>query len=451
MPKSTPEDVQLRENLRSIKLWWFFRTLELTFPTPSKTDPFDFLTTLRKKGLKLTAAPEGDIKYLDPIDHKDISDALAKVKHDCRKFEERAWDAPDNVDVWASKEAAVIWKHEVPVCGGDPSNEYRLSVGDLWVKEDDYATVCRRLGMETYHWPRIHWPQQPSDLEERSTTAASDDGLAFEFGFAKATAERLASRPEARAIYENYEKHERDRERIDRIERHIVGSANYQGGYYPIKEAVRLLLPGATAIEPGAPAWDLWARAEKAKSDGWSVRQREQEHGGELVIFVHLGDFIEWAAEWAANNNVKMAQSAIAIAREECKLPDSDDSDSAVAQTNTVIEPSSDDFQGQTDDASGSNEGDDIADLFEPVRVAALEKMFPANGQWTRWAERAKRNGLHSARANRGAFNPYNAARWFLDQGAPGWDWDKCCRVLLKNAPPNKREEIELALTGKID
>lgn len=91
-----------------------------------------------------------------------------------------------------------------------------------------------------------------------------------------------------------------------------------------------------------------------------------------------------------------------------------------------------------------------LAELFDPVRVAALETMFPDGGKWAGFAERAKRNGLSAARAGRSLFNPYRAAVWWISQGPHGWKWDRCLRVLANNLPARSRDSRHL-LTGEFD
>lgn len=78
-----------------------------------------------------------------------------------------------------------------------------------------------------------------------------------------------------------------------------------------------------------------------------------------------------------------------------------------------------------------------LANLFDPVKSAQLEAMFPDDGKWARHTERASRNGLKAAaKLDTGLFNPYQAARWWIDtQGPKGWTWDKCLRKLAKNLP----------------
>jgi hypothetical protein len=75
----------------------------------------------------------------------------------------------------------------------------------------------------------------------------------------------------------------------------------------------------------------------------------------------------------------------------------------------------------ETADGSTSP-GDELAEMFPPVTAATLETIFPAQGQWSGWAERAKDNGLRdAAKVGRRRFNPYRAGMWFRDRGLPGW------------------------------
>lgn len=104
-----------------------------------------------------------------------------------------------------------------------------------------------------------------------------------------------------------------------------------------------------------------------------------------------------------------------------------------------------------TVDESPTGIDDELAALFDPVKVATLESMFPRGGEWARDAERAPRNGLRDARVGRGIFNPYLAARWWLEKKAPpGWKWERCARVLANNLPPRSRDSKHL-LTGYVD
>ena len=91
-----------------------------------------------------------------------------------------------------------------------------------------------------------------------------------------------------------------------------------------------------------------------------------------------------------------------------------------------------------------------MAALFDPVTVASLEIMFPADGKWEEWAARAHVNHLKDARSSRAMFNPYLAALWFLKQGRPGWFLERCYRVLGSNLPARTRHE-KIIFTGKSD
>ena len=88
---------------------------------------------------------------------------------------------------------------------------------------------------------------------------------------------------------------------------------------------------------------------------------------------------------------------------------------------------------------------DEFAARFDPVSVPALEKMFPAGGQWCNWAERAARNGLRAAaKAGRAQFNPYRAGMWFLSRGLPDWDQPRLFRALKKALPIRSQDQAEL-------
>lgn len=92
-----------------------------------------------------------------------------------------------------------------------------------------------------------------------------------------------------------------------------------------------------------------------------------------------------------------------------------------------------------------------LAALFDPVAKEQLEAMFP-DGRWDEHAERAARNGLAAAaRERRAMFNPFRAARWWLETKAPvGWDWARCLRRLANNLPARSRDSRHL-LTGDFD
>lgn len=94
--------------------------------------------------------------------------------------------------------------------------------------------------------------------------------------------------------------------------------------------------------------------------------------------------------------------------------------------------------------------GETLAALFDPLPVEALEKMFPANGKWKSWAERAKRNGLIDARVKTAMFNPYRAGMWFVYKGAKEYDIARLYRTLANNLPARSLDDKHL-LTGGIN
>lgn len=104
--------------------------------------------------------------------------------------------------------------------------------------------------------------------------------------------------------------------------------------------------------------------------------------------------------------------------------------------------------EGETIETS---EGTDerLAGLFDAVGTEHLEKMFPADGKWGLWADKAAREGLRdAARDGRAKFNPYRAAQWWIRNKNPsGWDWARCCRVLANNLPGRSIDYRSL-LTG---
>jgi hypothetical protein len=120
--------------------------------------------------------------------------------------------------------------------------------------------------------------------------------------------------------------------------------------------------------------------------------------------------------------------------------------------TETIYDTPNATAEAVTDTTPPANDDPDkaLADLFDLVPVSALEKMFPANGKWVRWAGKAKANGLIEAREERAKFNPYLAALWFLKQGRSGWDLARINRVLGNNLPARSRDE-KWRLTGEMD
>jgi hypothetical protein len=108
-------------------------------------------------------------------------------------------------------------------------------------------------------------------------------------------------------------------------------------------------------------------------------------------------------------------------------------------------------FRTRRNDAGHTEQSseDMMAEMFDSVPVAALEKMFPANGKWKAWAERATSNGLSKAKTGRARFNPYHAAMWFLQQGMPDWDTDRAYRKLAANLPARSADQRDRLAPGR--
>lgn len=104
----------------------------------------------------------------------------------------------------------------------------------------------------------------------------------------------------------------------------------------------------------------------------------------------------------------------------------------------------------QADTPADGDHDEVLAALFDPVPVEALEKMFPADGKWEDWKERADRNGLIDARQERARFNPYKAGLWFVRKGAEGWDDSRLYRTLASNLPARSFDNKHL-LTGSVE
>lgn len=272
--KTLPDAVQ-RDRLRAIELRWFFKTLELPPNLRSGADVFDNLALLRKHGLRLYE-PGGNLASVDAVDV-----ALAKVEADHLALEEENEAAPVGVNVWTEKRTSAMWSHSVATVKNPDipkgayvedgewymvelsrgMDSYSIPVGSLLVKEEDYARVCRRLGMDTYYWPRVDWPQESKHLEERSTSEPSVGA---------------ASLPPC--------------------EENVVG-------FLPLKEAVNLIIgaPESFPMNAGHPGWLLWQAALSAKQRSWPVRECERIYrvgqASDEWRFVHVGDFLRWALE----------------------------------------------------------------------------------------------------------------------------------------------------------
>lgn len=87
-----------------------------------------------------------------------------------------------------------------------------------------------------------------------------------------------------------------------------------------------------------------------------------------------------------------------------------------------------------------------LSELFDPVGLQQLEKMFPC-GKWAGWGKKAKEKGLDAARIGRAKYNPYLAAQWWLTNRKPeGWDLARVNRVLANNLPHRSRDSKYLVM-----
>lgn len=105
------------------------------------------------------------------------------------------------------------------------------------------------------------------------------------------------------------------------------------------------------------------------------------------------------------------------------------------------------DDKGQQQQASNEHE---LAALFDPVHYSTLEAMFPTDGKWRRFSERADRNGLIIARVGRAKFNPMLAALWWHEKQSPGWALERVYRKLALNLPARSKGNEHL-FTGDYD
>ncbi len=170
----------------------------------------------------------------------------------------------------------------------------------------------------------------------------------------------------------------------------------------------------------------------------WNEFNKRLRLRGEGVnAAIALSDFVSWTS--SLSTPFEMPQEFVALA----KKPET-------RAATPVPAPTSD---ADNDGEKAPRDMDvQIAGLFDLVGTAQLEKMFPATGgNWSKWAAKAKANGLSCAREDRGKFNPYRAALWWLDKQNPaGWDWARCCRVLANNLPSRSIDSRHL-LRGELE
>lgn len=131
-----------------------------------------------------------------------------------------------------------------------------------------------------------------------------------------------------------------------------------------------------------------------------------------------------------------------------------DHTDTVAPQSTPSGAPESDEPPAIVELPAG-NDGE-LAALFDPVKVAQLEAMFPNRdagnaSRWPRHVERAGRNGLKdAAKEGRAVFNPYRAAVWWLATGPKDWKWERCLHVLANNLPARSIDSKRL-LTGEYE
>lgn len=147
-----------------------------------------------------------------------------------------------------------------------------------------------------------------------------------------------------------------------------------------------------------------------------------------------------WETESCRHVTYHANPKSISQLERECAAP--------LSSWTGTSEAKSEAFPVTTQDDKSTEE--EFAQLFDPVPVESLEKMFPSNGKWKLWAEKAKTTGLICARVARAKFNPYLAGVWFIRKGIEGWDESRLNRTLANNLPERSRDHKHL-LTGNID
>lgn len=154
---------------------------------------------------------------------------------------------------------------------------------------------------------------------------------------------------------------------------------------------------------------------------------------------VQLSEYAVWASQIRFEN---LPSELVAIAEH----PTSQVTTSPEERRSEVTGDESDEHK---EAVAEQREDDELAALFDPVRVATLEAIFPAGGRWKSWVERAKANGLINARVSNGRYNPYRAGRWFLDRGIDGWSQSRINRKLAAELPKRSKDSADL-LTGEL-
>jgi hypothetical protein len=188
-------------------------------------------------------------------------------------------------------------------------------------------------------------------------------------------------------------------------------------------------------------------RIAKANLEAMSIdRTVADNHAPISGLPVRVEDFVTWAHAigWSLPAEFLDVREGLPG---RLPVPDGGDDGSPEASAESATNAHEDVNRSTSDGSTVKLEVDAAASLsalFDQVTVESLEKMFPADGKWKNWAERAHRNGLKAARVGRGAFNPYLAAMWFLDQGIEGWDAARCNRKLAENLPARSSDEAHV-------
>lgn len=164
--------------------------------------------------------------------------------------------------------------------------------------------------------------------------------------------------------------------------------------------------------------------------------------------------FLDEFAAWCLHIGWDIPEELAAMAKVDAQTTPPATVEAGPATTPAVEVESDNDGVDPAADVEHSND-EALSALFDPVTVEVLERMFATNpdlskGKWKKWGERAARNGLIEAREERGMFNPYKAAMWFLQKGVQGWDLARCHRTLANNLPARSLDNRSM-LTGNLD
>lgn len=220
---------------------------------------------------------------------------------------------------------------------------------------------------------------------------------------------------------------------------------------------------------PPPPDWNLWgsmydvelwqAAALSLNINPDSIKDPDSFNFGEYKVRLLLLEnwlpsqkrimLCELAGKWSKVHKWQIPPELAALARFYDALTNKEaNAPAAKVEAETDTSPSDEDMEEHP--PSANDHVETLAALFDPLPVAALEKMFPTNGKWKSWAEKAATNGLINARTKRAMFNPYKAAVWFISKGVKDWDLARCNRVLANNLPA-RSVDSKYMLTGDID